>query len=329
MPLRQSPDRTLTSTPRTPMPLAPVAGRLLEGLQRGGGLSLFQPATPPTAASRPPLAGTLGRIGSLEVRLAGSRRDVKEAQRLRYRVFHEEMSAVPDLVSRLKRRDVDAYDAVCDHLLVLDHDAPPRHVMTRKGPARVPAVVGTYRLLRQDRAEEAGGFYSASEFDIEPMLQAHPARTFLELGRSCVLTPYRDKRTIELLWHGIWTYVLHHGVDVMFGCASLEGTDTARHAPALAFLHQHARAPEPWRVRALPGLAVAMDAGPSDLDPRRALHLLPPLIKGYLRLGAHVGDDAVVDHRFGTTDVLVVLPVESINRRYIEHFGADAGRHAA
>lgn len=323
MPLRQSPDRTLTSKPA-----APFSGNLLQGLHRAGGFSFFQPSRSPSAVS-PRLAGSLGRIGPLEVRLAASRREVKEAQRLRYRVFHEEMSAIPDLVSRLKRRDIDEYDAVCDHLLVIDHDAPARHIMTRKGPVRAPAIVGTYRLLRQDRAEEAGGFYSAGEFDIEPMLQAHSARTFLELGRSCVLAPYRTKRTIELLWHGIWTYVLHYGVDVMFGCASLEGTDPARHGQALAFLHRHARAPEPWRVRALPDRAVAMDAGASDLDPRCALHLLPPLIKGYLRVGAHVGDGAVVDHRFGTTDVLVVLPVESINPRYIHHFGADAGRHAA
>lgn len=323
------PDRT-----SPPSRMVPMASRFLQGLHRGGGLALLQPAPlqpgPATSgAAVRPLAGTLGRIGALEVRLAASRSELKDAQRLRYRVFHEEMSAIPDLVSRLKRRDIDAHDACCDHLLVIDHDAPARHRMTRRGPVRSPAVVGTYRLLRQERAEDAGGFYSAAEFEIEPLLRAHPGRSFLELGRSCVLPGYRDKRTIELLWHGIWTYVLHHGVDVMFGCASLEGTDPARHAGALAFLHRHARAPEPWRVRALPERAVAMaGATESGLDPRQALHVLPPLLKGYLRLGAHVGEGAVVDHRFGTTDVLVVLPVESINPRYISHFGPDAGRRA-
>jgi L-ornithine Nalpha-acyltransferase len=213
---------------------------------------------------------------------------------------------------------------------VIDHAAPPRRRIGRKGPELSPAIVGTYRLLRQERAEAAGGFYSAGEFDIEPMLRAHPGRSFLELGRSCVLPRYRDKRTIELLWHGIWTYVLHHGIDVMFGCASIEGTDARRHASALGFLHHHARAPEPWRVSALPDRLVAMDTLPaSAIDPKRSLHELPPLIKGYLRVGARIGEGAVVDYRFGTTDVLVVLPVEFINARYIGHFGADASRHAA
>jgi putative hemolysin len=321
---RQSPDRTLTSPS-----LQAAASRIFDGLQRRSAI-LLQPRhgfrdIPPHG-----MPASLGRIGPLEVRLARTRHEVKQAQQLRYQVFYEEMSAVPDLVSRLKRRDIDPYDPVCDHLLVIDHAAPPRHRIGRKGLRLVPAIVGTYRLLRQERAEAAGGFYSAGEFDIEPMLRAHPGRTFLELGRSCVLSPYRDKRTIELLWHGIWTYVLHHGIDVMFGCASIEGTDALRHAPALGFLHHHARAPVPWRVSALPGRAVAMDTLPAaTIDPRRALHELPPLIKGYLRVGARIGDGAVVDYRFGTTDVLVVLPVELINKRYIGHFGADASRHAA
>ncbi len=322
---RQSPDRTLT----LPL-LQPMAGRIVDGLQRGTRAILPQPQHRAVDPEPTGLPDSLGRIGSLEVRLARTRHEVKQAQRLRFQVFYEEMSAVPDLISRLKRRDIDAYDAVCDHLLVIDHEAPPLRRARRKGAGPSPAIVGTYRLLRQDRAEAAGGFYSAGEFDIEPMLRAHAGRSFLELGRSCVLPPYRDKRTIELLWHGIWTYVLHHGVDVMFGCASLEGTDVSRHAPALGFLHHHARAPDPWRVAALPGRAVAMDALPvADVDPKRALHVLPPLIKGYLRLGARIGDGAVVDYRFGTTDVLVVLPVEFINKRYIGHFGADASRHAA
>lgn len=270
------------------------------------------------------LTGTLGRIGALEVRLAITRKDVKKAQRLRYRVFCEEMSAIPDVMSRLKRRDMDAFDLICDHLLVIDHDAK-----SRTG-RRKPRIVGTYRLLRQEVAERYSGFYTQAEFDVAPLLAANPGKRFLELGRSCVLPPYRDKRTVELLWHGIWTYVLHHRMDVMFGCASLEGTDLARHAPALSFLHHHALAPEAWRAKAQPGRAQPMDLlPPSALDQKKALHALPPLVKGYLRIGARVGEGAVIDHQFGTTDILIVLPVVSINPRYVGHFGADATRHAA
>ncbi|MGI6244788.1 MAG: GNAT family N-acetyltransferase [Pseudochelatococcus sp.] len=267
----------------------------------------------------------LGRIGSLEVRLATTKREVRRAQRLRYRVFYNEMSAVPNAACMLAQRDMDEYDAICDHLLVLDHDAPRKPFRPNK-----PKVVGTYRLLRQEVADRFFGFYTASEFDVQPVIDANPQLRFLELGRSCVLKPYRNKRTVELLWHGIWTYVLHHRIDVMFGCASLEGTDPAKMALPLSFLHHFARAPEEWNVKALPERFVSMDLlNKEGIDARAALHSLPPLIKGYLRLGGTVGEGAVIDRQFGTTDVLVMLPVKAINPRYIGHFGADAGRHAA
>lgn len=283
-----------------------------------------------------PLAPVLGRIGSLEVRLATTPKEIRAAQRLRYKVFYEEGAAVPHMASALARRDFDEYDAVCDHLLVLDHAAPSnlgepsRKLRDVAAKPQRPAVVGTYRLLRQDVAERHFGFYSQAEYDIAPLLAAHPTKRFLELGRSCVLEPYRNKRTVELLWHGIWAYVLHHRVDVMLGCASLEGTDPDRLAPQLSFLHHHAASPQDWRARAVADRYVPMDRVARDaIDPKSALRELPPLIKGYLRLGATFGDGAVIDHQFGTTDVLVMLPVCAINPRYVAHFGADAERHAA
>ncbi len=266
----------------------------------------------------------LGRIGALEVRLATRAEDVERVQRLRYQVFYEEMSAVPDDEALIARRDNDAFDAICDHLLVLDHGE--RDAELGSGPA----VVGTYRLLRQEVAARNFGFYTASEYAIGPVLAAHPGMRVLELGRSCVLKPYRNKRTVELLWHGIWSYVLRHRIDVMLGCASLEGTDPDKLALPLSFLHHFASAPPEWRARALDHLHVPMDRmAQGEIDPRTALQALPPLIKGYLRLGATFGDGAVVDRQFGTTDVLVVLPVAAINPRYIDHFGANACRHAA
>lgn len=263
----------------------------------------------------------LGRLGSLEVRLATTSREVRDAQKLRFEVFYGEMSAVADMGANLTRRDADEFDAICDHLLVLDH-------ATQQGGR--PKVVGTYRLLRQEVAERRFGFYSQSEYDVAPLVAAHPSLRFLELGRSCVLKPYRTKRTVELLWRGIWAYVLHHGVDVMIGCASLEGTNPDHFALPLSFLHHHARAPEGWRARAVPGRYVCMDRiAKEEVDIKTALQALPPLIKGYLRIGATFGDGAVVDRRFGTTDVLVILPVTAIHPRYIDHFGPSANRHAA
>ncbi|OYX14455.1 MAG: hemolysin [Rhizobiales bacterium 32-66-8] len=266
----------------------------------------------------------LGRIGPLEVRLARTARDVRRAQRLRYKVFYEEMSALPDGGTRLARRDMDAFDAICDHILVLDHEAGKMVLGRRK-----PKVVGTYRLLRQDVANRHGGFYTQSEFDVSGIVAAHPDLKFLELGRSCVLKPYRNKRTVELLWHGVWTYVLRNKIDVMFGCASLEGIDPAALALPLSFLHHHALAPQEWRARALDQRFVSMDRmAKEDVNLKAAMHALPPLIKGYLRLGGFIGEGAVVDRQFGTTDVLVVLPRATISPRYVEHFGPSANRHA-
>jgi putative hemolysin len=145
-----------------------------------------------------------------------------------------------------------------------------------------------------------------------------------------VLPRYRTKRTVELLWHGILAYVRRHRLDVMIGCASFEGTDPDRLLRPLSFLHHYAQAPEPWRARAHESRRVEMNRVAKEaIDPKAALHELPPLIKGYLRLGAYVGDGAVVDHQFGTTDVLIILPVSAIHQRYIEHFGGDATRHTA
>ncbi len=279
-------------------------------------------ANPPASTSDV----TLGRIGSLEVRLAQSAGEVRAAQALRYRVFYGEMSAIADTATQVFRRDRDAFDRICDHLLVLDHDDP---VPTRFGEPR-PRVVGTYRLLRQDVAERNRGFYTAREFDLDGALAANRGLKFLELGRSCVLKPYRTKRTVELLWHGIWSYVLRHGVDVMIGCASIEGTDPSELALPLSFLHHYAPPPPEWRIAALPDRAVNMNLIAKDaIDTRAALQALPPLIKGYLRIGATIGRGAVVDRQFGTTDVLIILPVSAISSRYISYYGPDASRHAA
>jgi putative hemolysin len=281
---------------------------------------LVRRTSPPASVGQ----ASLGRLGSLEVKLAGSAADIRRAQALRYRVFFKEMSARGDLRTHGLRRDADRFDRICDHLLVLDHTASDRSLIGRK-----PRVVGTYRLLRDDVACRSGGFYTEGEFDVGPLIRRKPSLRFLELGRSCVLAPYRNKRTVELLWHGVWSYVLAHGMDVMIGCASLVGTDPDRLALELSFLHHHARAPEEWRVRAHDRLHVRMDRLPaSAIDARAVLRSLPPLVKGYIRLGAFVGDGAVIDRRFGTTDVCIVLPVSAIRPRYLDYYGPDASRYA-
>lgn len=267
-----------------------------------------------------PPGSELGRKGHMVVRLADGAHEVEAAQSLRYQVFYEEMGARPSAEMRSNRRDTDDFDAICDHLLVV---TPPGSTGDL-APIRVEdgEVVGTYRLLRQEVAERNWGFYTSDEYDISPLLAAKGRElSFLELGRSCVLGPYRTKPAIELLWQGIWNYVHAHGLDVMLGCASLEGTDPQALALPLSYLHYNHRAPEEWRVRAVDDRYVDMRRLPEDVvDEREALRTLAPLVKGYVRAGAYVGDGAVIDHQFNTTDVLIVFPVTRINQRYVSHF---------
>jgi putative hemolysin len=267
------------------------------------------------------LAGSvLGAKADMIVRMADGVADIDAAQHLRYRVFYEELSAKPDAAALRTRRDSDRFDAICDHLLVVSTGAS-----NLRDPIEVSdgALVGTYRLLRQSVAEANRGFYTQDEFDIAPLIDAKPDQQFLELGRSCVLKPYRTKPVVELLWQGIWNYVRFHGLDVMLGCASLEGTDPAAHALPLSFMAHYCAAPLEWQVRAQPSRYVEMNRMPREaVDPKAALRLLPPLIKGYLRLGCYIGEGAVIDPQFNTVDVLIILPVSSISARYFSHFGA-------
>jgi putative hemolysin len=274
-------------------------------------------ATEPGPSRQKSGPSRLGAIGKLEVSLTRDRREVKRLQKLRYKVFYEHRQAAADIVTRFTRRDKDSFDGLCDHLMVVDHSA---RSLTGQSP-----VVGTYRLLQQDVAEKHGGFYSAEEFDITSLLRRHAGLRFLELGRSCVLPPYRAKRTIELLWRGVWRYVQEQHVDVMIGRASLEGTDAVQLSRPLSFLHHFARAPEAWCCDARPFGRVEMNRIPKEeINVKAALDELPPLVKGYLRVGAFVGGGAVIDAKFNTTDVLIIMPVSAIRARYVRYFGADA-----
>jgi putative hemolysin len=265
-------------------------------------------------------ASILGRIGTLQVRLARNEAEIAAAQEVRYRIFFDELGATRD-ASSPQRLDADRFDAACDHLLVFDTALPgPEH----------RRIVGTYRLLRQEKALAAGGFYSDGEFEFGKLIARHPGQRFLELGRSCVLPEYRSKRTIELLWQGIWAYISHYQIGVMAGCASFHGTVPAAHAEALSYLAHHCRTSTEFDVRAVPERYRSMDLMPAEaINIRSAAMALPPLIKGYLRVGAKVGDGCVVDHEFDTVDVFVVMPVREIGQRYISYYGGETHRFAA
>ena len=259
-------------------------------------------------SSAAPVVGSL-RSGHLEARLATSPAEIEAAQLLRWRVFYDEMGAKPTAEMAAAGRDFDDFDAICDHLLVLD---------TSAGPG-VEQVVGTYRLTRRAQAEAFGRYYTAGEYDIAKIV-AMPGN-ILELGRSCVDAAYRNTLTMQLLWRAIAHYVNVHGVDLMFGCASLPGTDPQALALPLAYLAHFHMAPEALRPVALPDRYTEMRLLPPErIDQKRALVALPPLIKGYLRLGGFFGDGAVIDHQFNTTDVCVIVKSDQVRGKYQRHY---------
>lgn len=248
-------------------------------------------------------AAATDRTQQLEVRLARDQSDIAAFQALRYRVFYEEMSAVADRRTAAMGREWDDFDHVCDHLLVIDHGLDHG------------AVVGGYRLLRGAVAEARGGFYTAAEYHIDTLV-AGPAEV-LEMGRSCVHAAYRHGLVIQLLLRGIAAYVADHRIGLIFGCASLPGTDPEALALPLSYLaHNHLAAPE-LRPTALAERYVEMNRmAPEAVDHRAARAALPPLIKGYLRAGGSVGDGAVIDHQFGTVDVCMVIDTACVTDRF-------------
>jgi L-ornithine Nalpha-acyltransferase len=249
------------------------------------------------------------RVGSLGVRIAVTAAEVDAVQALRYRVFYEEMGATADAVATAARRDRDIYDAVADHLLVVDHAIG----------SGAEGIVGTYRLIQREAAAKLGRFYSADEYEITSIVN-FPGR-ILELGRSCVDAAYRSRVAMQLLWRGIAAYVFHYQIDLMFGCASLHGTDPDKLAADLTYLYYNHLAPPAVRPRALPHRYVDMRRmAPELLDSKRVQAQLPPLIKGYLRLGGFVGDGAVIDRQFNTTDVAVVVKTDLVTDKYYRHY---------
>ena len=249
------------------------------------------------------------RAGKLGVRLAATAAEIDAAQALRYRVFYEEMGAQAQPDTAAIQRDIDPWDEAADHMLVIDHELGD-------GAA---GVVGTYRLIQREAAATVGRFYSEDEYDIRSII-SFPGGV-LELGRSCVDASHRGRAVMQLLWRGIAAYIDLYAIDLMFGCASLNGTDPDALGAELTYLYGHHLAPPALRPKALSDRYVDMRRlDPAAYDPRRANQALPPLIKGYLRLGGFVGDGAVIDRQFNTVDVAIVVKTDLVTERYSKHY---------
>lgn len=253
----------------------------------------------------------LARIGALEVRLATTPAELRAAQRLRYAVFVDEMGATLAGADHGARTEADGFDTVCDHVIVIDRTLP--YI------AGAPAVVGTYRALRPERAGSTG-FYSQAEFDIAPLLARKPHLAFCEVGRSCVAPTHRAHGIIEALWSGLFAYASRHGIDVYFGAGSLPGTDVARHAQTLALIAHGALAPADWQIEAKGPDAVCLKSLPAPKDVAAARRATPALIRGYLNMGARIGQTAHIDRAFGAIDVMVLTVLAQAPARYRRHF---------
>lgn len=231
-----------------------------------------------------------------KIEWASSVNEIKEAQRLRYKVFAEEMGA--NLAENSEGLDIDEFDTYCDHLLIRDQD-------TLK-------VVGTYRALPPHKAQEIGRLYSDSEFDLSRLDHLRPK--LVELGRSCVHHDYRSGAVIMALWSGLAQYMLKNEYEIMLGCASIPMADGGHFAASL-YNSLSSEQIAPTEFHAFPRLALPLDRlnGGLEVD-------APPLIKGYLKLGAKICSAPAWDPDFNTADLLTMLRLSDINPRYAKHF---------
>lgn len=269
---------------------------------------ILAPNPLPSFMTPHPLAFEPISAGSLQVRLAVDEAEVTASQRLRYRIFCGEMGGTmsPEVIAQ--ERDFDVFDDACDHLLVIDHERTGEN-----------AIVGTYRLLRSGPMKKVGRFYTQTEYDISAL--ATYQGELLELGRSCVDAEYRNRAVMTLLWRGIGAYMGAYDIKAMFGCASFTGADPSQHALALSYLYHYHLAPKEVRFVALPDQYVKMDVIPKDrVNEREALKMIPPLIKGYLRLNGKIGDGAVIDHACNTTDVAIVVQTDLVSEKYADRY---------
>jgi L-ornithine Nalpha-acyltransferase len=252
---------------------------------------------------------------ALTLRLAATPRDLAAAQRLRYRVFVQELGGDGPLVDHAGMLECDAFDAVFDHLLLID---------TARDAKALDDVVGVYRLLPGDRVG-AGRFYSEDEYDLTALRTS--GRRLLELGRSCVHAEYRGGAAMLLLWNALADYVLERDIEVLFGVASFPGTDAGALRGPLAYLHAQHLAPPALRVTARAAGYQRMDLG-GAVDRKAALAAMPPLIRAYLRLGGFVGEGAFVDRAFNTTDVCLVMDTAAMSAKHREFYLRKHGRGA-
>ena len=246
-------------------------------------------------------------VDNFLIKIAEKKSELKNAQALRYSVFYKEKKAIPTILKKILRLDYDIVDNFADHLIVIDKNS--------KGIKN--KIVGTYRLIRGDVAAHSGGFYTSSEFDLSKILNYYENNKILELGRSCVHQDYRNGTIMNLLWKAIAEYVKLHDIKILLGCASFHGTDIMKYTNELSYLRNNFSLPDELLVKSLDTkIYPAYTEINSKINDLRTFVKLPPLIKGYLRLGGRVSHDCFIDYKFNTIDLCVIVKTDNIDEKY-------------
>ena len=247
------------------------------------------------------------KVDNFVIKIAEKKSELKKAQALRYSVFYKEKKAIPTISNKILRLDYDKIDKFADHLIVID-----KNIKRTKSK-----IVGTYRLLRGDIAAHCGGFYTSSEFDLSKILNSYKNNQILELGRSCVHKNYRNGTIMNLLWKAIAEYVRLYDIKILLGCASFHGTDIIKHTNELSYLRKNFSLPDEFSVKSLDTkIYPSYTEINSNINDLRTCVKLPPLIKGYLRIGGKVSHDCFVDHKFNTIDLCVIVTTDNIDEKY-------------
>ena len=246
-------------------------------------------------------------VDNFVIKIAQKKSELKKAQALRYSVFYKEKKAIPTISNKILRLDYDKIDKFADHLIVID-----KNIKGIKSK-----IVGTYRLLRGDIAAHCGGFYTSSEFDLSKILNSYKNNQILELGRSCVHKNYRNGTIMNLLWKAIAEYVKLYDIKILLGCASFHGTNVMKYANELSYLRKNFSLPDKLSVKSLdPKIYPAYTEIDTNINDLRTFVKLPPLVKGYLRIGGKVSYDFFVDYKFNTIDLCVIVNTKNIDKKY-------------
>jgi putative hemolysin len=250
-------------------------------------------------------------VGNLIIKLAETNSEIKHAQSLRYSVFYKEKNAKATLSKKMLRRDYDKIDRFADHLIVIDKN---RRNFQNK-------IIGTYRLMRGDLANQYGGFYTSTEFNLSNIFQLYKNNEILELGRSCVHKKYRNGTTMNLLWKAIANYISIYDIKILLGCVSCPGTNVMKFSEQLSYLKRNHSLQNELSVESLDNNIYPIhNSKNKNISDIKNFVKLPPLIKGYLRVGGKVSESYFVDHDFNTIDLCVVVKTNNIDDKYKKRF---------